>query len=294
MRAFQKAELSSPPAAAAPVFYPFSGPDALTITVFFPQSPVYVMVGLEPAGTLPSPKQLEKKNLERYLAATRSGMASELDRSFFITRQMDRQFRGQVTDGLCLPILELLVRSGHTILGFRYVRLDDGGQIIERTSDYHAPGRIGNKGLEIEFRRVNDQSVHKLFYFSVNLSNPRLRQNQPFLGFLTRLQGSTTFLKATSYMVHKPEFSIIRKHVLQESAAVLQDDSGIPYHFYLSPSWQVQLYGEYVQPYGSFRWLEQPDLRKAYLTQNPKPLPFRIGYGFRAVPSNLLFATRMK
>ena len=38
---------------------------------------------------------------------------------------MDRQFRGQVTDGLCLPILELLVRSDHTILGFRYVRLDD-------------------------------------------------------------------------------------------------------------------------------------------------------------------------
>ena len=294
MRAFQKAELSSRPAAASPVFYPFSGPDALTVTVFFPQSPVYVMVGLEPAGTLPGPKQLERKNLEKYLAATRSTLASELDRSFFITRQMDRQFRGQVTDGLCLPILELLVRSGHTILGFRYVRLDDGGQIVERAANYHAPGRIGNKGLEIEFLSDNDQSIHKLFYFSVNLSNSRLRQDQPFLDFLPQLQGSTTFLKATSYMVHKPEFSIIREHVLSESAAVLQDDSGVPYHFYLSPGWQTQLYGEYVRPYGSFRWLEQPDLRKAYLTQNPKPLPFRMGYGYRAVPSNLLLATRIK
>jgi len=294
MRAFQKAELSSRPAAAAPVFYPFSGPDALTMTVFFPLSPVYVMVGLEPAGTLPDPKQLERKNLERYLAATRVTVASELDRSFFITRQMDRQFRGQVTDGLCLPILELLVRSGHTIQGFRYVRLDDAGKIVERAADYHAPGRIGNKGLEIEFLTDSDQSAHKLFYFSVNLSNPRLQQNRPFLTFLSTLHGSTTFLKATSYMVHRPEFSIIRERVLSESAAVLQDDSGVPYHFYLPPSWQVQLYGEYVRPYGSFRWLEQPDLRKAYLTQNPKPLPFRIGYGFGAVPSNLLFAIRMK
>jgi len=221
-------------------------------------------------------------------------MASELDRSFFITRQMDRQFRGQVTDGLCLPILELLVRSGHTILGFRYVRLDDGGQIVERASDYHAPGRIGNKGVEIEFRRDNDQSVHKLFYFSVNLSDTRLQENRPFLSFLSRLQGSTTFLKATSYMIHKPEFSIIREHVLSESAAVLQNDSGVPYHFYLSLSWRVQLYGEYVRPYGSFRWLEQLDLRNAYLTQKPRPLPFRIGYGFRDVPSHLFFATRMK
>ena len=294
MRAFQKAELGSDPAAALPVFYPFSGPDALNVTVFFPQSPVYVMVGLEPAGTLPSPKQFETKDLETYLAATRSSVASELDKSFFVTRQMDRQFRGQVTDGLCLPILELLVRLGHTILGFRYVRLDDGGQIVERASDYHAPGRIGNKGVEIEFRRDNDQSVHKLFYFTVNLSNTRLQEDPPFLSFLSRLQGSTTFLKATSYMIHKPEFSIIREHVLAESAAVLQDDSGVPYHFYLSPSWRVQLYGEYVRPYGSFRRLEQPDLRNAYLTQKPRPLPFPIGYGFRDIPSNLLFATRMK
>src|SRR5208282_893693 len=194
-RACQKAEFSSLPSATATAFYPFSGPDSLTVTLFFPQSPIYVMVGLEPAGTLPDPKQMEAKKLEDFLAATRSTVASELERSFFITRQMDSQFRGQVTDGLCLPILELLVRSGHTILGFRYVRLDDGGQIIERASDYHAPGRIGNKGVEIEFLKDNDQSVHKLFYFSVNLSDTRLQENRPFLSFLSRLQGSTTFLK---------------------------------------------------------------------------------------------------
>jgi hypothetical protein len=44
---------------------------------------------------------------------------------------------------------------------------------------------------------------------------------------------------------------------------------------------------------GSFRWLEKPDLRNVYMTQKPKPLPFRIGYGFGDVPSNLLFAARM-
>jgi hypothetical protein len=54
------------------------------------------------------------------------------------------------------------------------------------------------------------------------------------------------------------------------------------------------LYGEYVRPFGSFRWQEQPDLRKGYLTLGPKPLPFRIGYGYGKVQSNLLFATRLK
>ena len=293
MRAFQKSELDSHSIADLRVFYPFSGPDALTVAIFFPQSPSYVMVGLEPAGTLPDLKQLESKDLETYLAATRSTLASEFDRSFFITRQMDREFRGQVTDGLCLPIIELLVRSGHTILGFSYVRLDDAGQIVERPANYHAPGKIGNKGVEIEFRTDADQSLHKLFYFAVNLADDHLAQNHPFLAYLDTLKGSATFLKATSYMVHMPGFALIRKQVLAESQAVLQDDSGVPYHFYLSPGWRVQLYGQYVRPYGSFRWLEQTDLRNAYLTQKPKPLPFRIGYGFHVVPSNLLFATRM-
>ena len=293
MRAFQICELSVDRTARAPVFYPFSGPDALMVTVFFPRNPTYILVGLEPAGTLPSPKQLGRKDLARYLANVRSTVASELGRSFFITRQMDRQFRGQVTDGLLLPILELLVRTDHTILGYRYIRLDEAGQIVERASGYHAPGKIGNKGVEIDFRTDADQSVHKLIYFSVNLSNQSLRDNTAFQSFASRLNGTVTFLKATSYMIHKPEFSIVREQVLSKSVAVLQDDSGIPYHFYAAPPWRVQLYGDYVRPYGSFRWLEQPDLRNAYRATGPKPLAFRIGYGYSKVPSNLLLASRL-
>jgi hypothetical protein len=293
MSAFQQRELRAAPIPTAAVFYPFSGPDALMVTVLFPENPVYVMVGLEPAGTLPPPTQLARQNLDGYLARTRATVASELHRSFFVTRQMDRQFRGQVSDGLFLPILELLVRSHHTILGFRYVRLDDAGRIVARPAVYKAPGKIGNQGLEIDFRRDDDQSVHKLLYFSVNLSDHGLRENPSFLAFLASLKGTATLLKATSYMVHKPEFSIIRERVLSGSVAVLQDDSGIPYRFFAAAPWTVQLYGDYLRPYGSFRWLEQADLRKAYLSSAPKPLGFRIGYGYGRIPSNLLFAKKM-
>ena len=124
--------------------------------------------------------------------------------------------------------------------------------------DYKAPGRIGNKGVEIDFRTDTDGSVHKLFYFSVNLSDERLRQNEPFLRFLSGLGRVTTFFKATSYMPHMPGFATIRDRVLENSAAILQDDSGIPYRFYDAKRWHVQLYGDYERPYGSFAWLEQP------------------------------------
>lgn len=292
LRDFQRQELGGDTARKSEVFYPFSGPDALTATLCFPDSPVYVLVGLEPAGTLPTPRQIEKHDLSKYLASVRATVASELHRSFFITWQMDRQFRGQVTDGLLSPILHLLVRTRHTILGFRYVRLDEEGRVVERAASYQAPGRFSNKGVEIEFRTDSDQSTHKLYYFSVNLSDQRLRQNKPFLAYLSRLKGTTALLKATSYMMHRADFSIIRDQVLAGSEAILQDDSGIPYHFFRPGLWNVQLYGHYDHPYGSFRWFEQPDLRAAYNAPGPKPLALRIGYGYSRIPSNLLLARR--
>ncbi len=289
---FQKQELTGDPAWEAPVFYPFGGPDALTVTLLFPHTPVYVIVGLEPAGTLPGIRQIEKMDLPKYLAQTRETMASELGRSFFITRDMDRQFRGQVTDGLLLPILQLLVRTDHQVLGFRYVRLDDEGKIIERVPTYKAPTRFGNKGVEIEYKTDADSSIHKLYYFTVNLSNERLLENKPFLTYLSSLNGATTFLKATSYLTHRADFSMIRDGVLTGSANIIQDDSGIPYTFFQPETWNVQLYGEYAQPYGSFRWMEQPALRKAYSEADVKPMSLRLGYGFSKIGSNLLFARR--
>jgi hypothetical protein len=43
--------------------------------------------------------------------------------------------------------------------------------------------RYGNKGVEIEFRNDADSSLHHLFYFSVNLSNDRLRHSVPVVSF---------------------------------------------------------------------------------------------------------------
>jgi hypothetical protein len=294
LRKFQADELSSPALESRTVFYPFSGPDALTLALYFPHNPLYVLVALEPAGTLPTPSQIAAKQTSEYLGAIRETMASELGRSFFITRQMDRQFRGQVTDGLLVPIAQLLVRSGHTIVGFRYVRLDETGQIVKRAPDYHASTRYGNKGVEIEFQNDIDLSVHYLFYFSVNLSNDRLRENTPFQLYLSHLTETVAMMKATSYMPHHPGFSIISDALLRNSDAILQDDSGLPFKKFATDRWKVQLYGDYNQPYGSFRWMEQPDLREAYKASSPKPLPMHVGYGFRRITSNLQLATRLK
>jgi hypothetical protein len=292
LRDFQQTELTGP-LFDHELFYPFSGPDALTATICFPHSPAYLLMALEPAGTLPSAKLLAKKPMDQYLGAVRQTLASELGKSFFVTREMDRQFRGQITDGLLVPILILLVRTEHTILGMRYVRIDEEGQMVGRPPAVPVAGQFANKGIEIEFRTQGDPSRHRLYYVTVNLSDQRLKGNWGVLHYVTGLQEPVTMLKATSYMTHKDEFSMIRDLVLNRSAAVFQDDSGIPFHYFTPGQWKLQLYGDYTRPYGSFRWLEQPDLRKAYLAGDVKPLSLRLGYGFGKVTSNLLLARRV-
>jgi hypothetical protein len=291
MREFQSRELSTDVIKKSTLFYPFSGPDALMMNVFFPYNSTYVMVGLEPPGTLPTAAQFrKKKDLAAQLAAERNTVNDVLGRSFFITQYMDRQFRGQVTDGLFQPIIHLLVRTNHTILGFRYVRIDEKGKVVDR--DPVTEAKVPNRGVEVDFVDDSTHAVHRLYYFSTNIADDHLKNNQAFSDFVSQLKGMTTYFKATSYMTHRPEFSIIRNLVLNGSSTVLQDDSGLPYHLYTDPPWHVQLYGNYEVPIRPFKWLEQKDLRLAYQTGSPKPLKFHIGYGLARLPSNLLLATR--
>ena len=293
LRNFGRSEFTDPASREAIVYYPFSGPDALFPTACFPNNSTYVLVALEPSGTLPSLEKLSRKqDLAGYLDATRETMDSVLERSFFITREMDHQFRGQVTDGLLLPILEVLVRRHNTILGFRYTRLDDAGKLIERDLSYKPRTPWGDKGLQIAYRSDEDQSVHQMYYLTINLDDEHLKTNPQFVKYAEGLKGAVTLLKATSYMTHRDEFSTIRSLILANSQAVLQDDSGIPFHFFSPDMWKVQLYGEYTRPYGSFRYLIQQDLQKAYHDPGARPLPFRIGYGYGKVNSNLQLARR--
>ena len=190
IRDFQTKELNDASIRNSLIFYPFSGPDALMVNTFFPNNTTYVMVGLEPPGTLPTPKQFGKKNLAVSLGEQRTSVNDVLGKSFFITRQMDRQFRGQVTDGLFQPIVHLLVRTNHTILGFRYVQLSDDGKVIERSATGPSTTKVPNRGVEVDFTSQGSETVRRLFYFSINISDEKLKDNQAFGTFVGNLKTS--------------------------------------------------------------------------------------------------------
>lgn len=290
MREFAKDRLSQKPAAQPTLFYPFGGPDIMTAQSLFPNASTYVLVGLEPPGSLPDPEML-RDSVNSYLPRLRASLGSILSKSFFVTREMDRQLRGQAADGLLPVMLIELVRNGNTIRGMRYISLDADGKWIERTVEGRQR-RGKTDGVAVEFADLAG-AVHQLAYFSVNLHNSKYKDNTAFHRHLERMGDISVMFKSTSYMTHRDDFDLIRTQVLSRAAAVVQDDSGIPYRFFAPEGWQVTLYGHYEQPYGSFRYLKQEDLRQAYIDrQTPDDLPFSIGYGFGRVKSNLLVAKK--
>lgn len=155
---------------------------------------------------------------------------------------------------------------------------------------------IKTKGVEITFANNDDKRLRKLFYFSVDLSDGGLKNKAPeFLTFIDHLGRVSTFLKSASYLMHKTYFSVIRSVILKQSDLVLQDDSGIPVHFFDETEWDNKFYGAYTKPIPMFSNSFQEDLKKAYSDSlHVKALDFGIGYQWHLNKSNLQLSVKKK
>ncbi len=289
MRDFTKAHLSALPYTQPNLFYPFGGPDIMTAQTFYPAADYYVLVGLEPPGSLPDARMV-LDTAASYLPKLRGSLGSILSKSFFITKEMDLQLRGQAADGLLPVMLIELVRNGNTVRGMLPISLSKDGVWVKRNPNQGAAGKTD--GVAVEFSDAAG-AVHTLAYFSLNLHNQIYKDNTAFHRFLDRLVPTSAMFKSTSYMPHKKDFDLIRSQVLERASAVVQDDSGIPFRFFDPAVWQVDLFGHYDQPYGNFRGFKQEDMRQAYGDPaRVNELPFSIGYGFGRMKSNLIVAKK--
>ena len=95
------------------------------------------------------------------------------------------------------------------------------------------------------------------------------------------------YLKAASFLMHGENFTKIRRHLLDRSFQIVQDDSGIPFRYFDGAVWYADLWGVYTGPIDLFAQYYQPDLRSAY-RQRSLELPFGTGYKWRKNESNLM------
>jgi hypothetical protein len=131
-------------------------------------------------------------------------------------------------------------------------------------------------------------------YFSLNAADGGLKSNKGFMAYLKAMGTVNTYLKGASYLMHKDYFSMIRKVILAQSQHVIQDDSGIAFHYFLDDAnkWNYSFFGQYLKPIPMFAQFYQKDLDSLYKQQGAKPIGFGIGYNFKDKNSNFMIATK--
>ena len=263
---------------AGTVFYPFSGPDFLFADTFFPSARNYVLCGLESAEPLPPVAGLSDAQRADGLAALSTALTSSLSFSFFITKDMKSDLQRSEFKGVLPVMLVFLARGGHTIHSVEAVSLDAGGQVTARGS--------GSPGFRIRFG-----PGRTLHYFTTDLSNGSFSDQSRFARFVRSQGPCVAFTKSASYLMHEAYFSNVRNFILGWCAAVLQDDSGIPFREFTPDHWNVRLYGRYSGVLGIFSKYYQPDLAEAE-AQGADPLGFGIGYKHNEGQSVMILARR--
>jgi len=293
MTKWASTELDSVQRNSPTIFYPFSGPDFLNVFTMFPASQTYIMIGLEPVGSVPARATLENPKL---FPAVKASLWSVLNFSFFRTNDMAVDLKSVELDG-ALPLMMLFAaRTGNQVTAIRNVRLDPAGKLLDAPADTaqaNDPKSRFIPGAEMKLRGPDGQSK-TVYYFSADLSDWKLNTKPAPLAFVRGLGPLTTYVKSASYLMHKAYFNKIRRVVLRRSRYILQDDSGIAMKYFQKGAWNFQHYGTYKRPINLFAKHYQPELTAAYrdTLNRPEPLPFGTGYNWRQTDSNLLLARR--
>jgi hypothetical protein len=270
-----------------PCLYLFGGPDFLYANAFFPDAATYVLQGLEPVEGIPDLLTLPIQSLESTLQNMEISLNTALNFSYFETKDMRADFSRSQLKGVLPIIFVFIARTGMDITRMDYISLEPNGRVVEGL-------RGGVRGARIDLVDPGTHAQKVLYYFSSDLSDDFLRGNPAVVRFCEHLGPTNSFLKAASYLMYQNSFGTVRNLLLQVSAALLQDDSGIPVQYLTSDRWTLRVFGSYRGPIDLFKNYYQPELQQYYATSNPKPLTFGFGYQINHRDSNLILAVRKR
>jgi hypothetical protein len=272
------------------MLYMFSGPDFLYATSFFPKASTYVLSGLEPVGDIPQLTSMSRPAVEGTLQHLEASLGTILNFSFFITKNMKTQLSEGPVYGT-LPVLYVfLTRTGKRIRDVSLVSLDEQGNVqvvAEKKSGRYAASAA--KGVKIVFTD-GDSPSQTLYYFSTNVADGSFARSG-FAAFCASLGPADSFIKSASYLLHTGGFSKVRSFLLEHSATILQDDSGIPAAYFDPKKWRFQAFGRYVGPLNINGATYQA--RMGVLFRNATPIDFGLGYRWKRNESNLLLAEKI-
>lgn len=273
------------------LFYPLAGGDFIHMSFLFPEAKEYLMLALEPVGSVPVKNGSLGSFEMDYLMDVDKVLRNIYRQSYFVTKNMNSDM-GESTkvNGVLPLILWGMGKTDHSIVSLSYFDIDSTGQKCAVQNPKKPTG------VRIEFIKNGTSLVKSLEYLSMNVANSAWKSNPRNKRYLENAvpQGCNSFIKSASYILHYRSFSEMRDLILSKTKFHLQDDTGIPYTYFDS-TFTASLFGEYIVPVEDFDpKLFQKDLDVAYKDESKYKgdLPFSMGYHWGSRKQNQMIFSR--
>lgn len=275
-------------------FYPLSGPDFLFGNAFFPNADNFVLLGLEPRGSMCDFRTMKDDELKRYLSGVRASMKYINTRGYFVTSHMSSDFTKYHLNGMVHMILYMMARTNHPIVDVYNVYLDSSGKEVRFEEN---PSELKDKliAIKVEYLSPDRMEKRNLYYFKLDAADENLNVHTEFEKFVDGFGPRVAYMKSASCVLQNTPFSVMRRIVLN-SDKILQDDTGVPYKYFTDDTTlTINLYGTYTTTIDDLSWCLQPALRKD-VSQGPnnKKLPFEISYNGNYGEGVMIWAVRKK
>jgi hypothetical protein len=296
MRKWRDAEISDMNKEGNTLFYPFSGPDFLNAYNIFPNCDNFLMFGLEGVGHMPT--DFGKKNeqyITAYMGDIRNALESVMSRNYFITSYMGSNLYRR-SQGVAPIISVFMARTGNKVISINKVFLDKDGKPSLKPLD-DKKENVEVYGLAIQFINKDRKKPQTLYYFGTNVIDAQMKKKQNLVNFIRSFPNKVGYIKSASYILFDTNFLTIKNLVMEETSAVLQDDTGVRFKDYMdSGKWKVQLYGGYARPVIDFQsYTYQPELAAAFKKDSlVKKLGFPYGYHWKEVQKVSVLVARRK
>ena len=276
--------LAELPVAPETVFYPFSGPDFVTVHQLFPTAQRYVMMAMQNAEKPLDLANLAPDLLDPSLAVLTSAWKHFGDHGFYVTEYLEKYlYSTRANIGASTFIVSFLSLQGFEIERVVPIQVAADGSLQELS-----PDTPRWRSVRIQASKQGKPII--VDYLKIDLSNAGLQAAPQNLTLINTLTKNPVLFKAASHLPQNADFSVIANQVLGRSPLIVQDETGIKYTN-LAQSYQVALFGKFVAAHHAFPSYHV-DLAKAFAQRDDiKPLNFRFGY-FKDGNYALMVATR--
>jgi hypothetical protein len=252
------------------VFYPFSGPDFVTVSHLFPQADRFVMVAMQAAGEPADVANMSSGRLQSFQAKFMREWMKFSRLAFFRTDDLNEDLRDKHAQiGVTTILITFALYSGYDVKAVYPIVFD------EASGDY-IKGNGPWKSVRLELSKVGKPVV--LDYVSLDLSDGALSQSASTRAWLARESRHPVLLKAASHLLQETYFAVLRDILVENATMVIQDETGLNYTN-LAQIGPVDLYGGFLYPHELFNRKKQESLAQAYReSKDVKPLPFAFSY----------------